>query len=154
MKKFLMAIVVAALTVMACVAMVACGETTYSGEYKYENPYALGSGNYYGVAVDVTVSGGKITKVVCKDETDTLHNITPTWANHDTAAAGLADYLKKFEGVKVSDVKAIEVSKNDKGVPNTDDAAKTAQGDLLYSGATQTSGRIILAVQDALKDVK
>ena len=56
--------------------------------------------------------------------------------------------------MKVADVKALNVSKDDNGQPNTDEAGDASQGALLLTGATQTSGRIILAVQDALKDVK
>lgn len=154
MKKFFGALAVAGLTVLSCAAFAACGSdpVDYKGSYKYENAWQAGS--YYGVNVTVTVEGDKITKVVCDADTDTMHNVTPSWDGHDTTVAGLNDYLKKFEGKKVADVKALNVSKDDKGQPNTDDAAHTSQGDLLFTGATQTSGRIILAVQDALKDVK
>ena len=163
MKKFGKILAVGAMAAIAAVGVAsfaACGSdpVDYKGSYKYENAWVPGS--YYGVNVTVTVDGDKITKVVCDADTDTMHNITPTWQEaegqlgHDKAAAGLNDYLKKFEGMKVADVKAISVSKADNGQPNTDEAAHTAQGTLLYTGATQTSGRIILAVQDALKDVK
>ncbi len=162
MKKLGKFLIVAGCAAMACAALAGCGSdpVDYKGSYKYENSYHPGS--YYGVNVTVTVEGDKITKVVCDDDTDTMHNITPTWQEnadkgqlgHDKTVAALPDYLKKFEGMKVADVKALNVSKNDKGQPNTDDAAHTSQGALLLTGATQTSGRIILAVQDALKDVK
>ena len=159
MKKLGKFLIVAGCAAMACAALAGCGSdpVDYKGGYKYTSEYGD-----YGVNVTVTVEGDKITKVVCDPDTDTMHNITPTWKEdsekgqlgHDKTVAALPDYLKKFEGMKVADVKALNVSKDDNGQPNTDEAGDASQGALLLTGATQTSGRIILAVQDALKDVK
>ena len=160
--KLIAGVVLAASVAVTAGALVGCGESeqTYKGEYSYENSWT--PGEYYGVKVNVTVSGDKITSVTCDPDPEHWVNVSPSWKEgqnegdlgHDKAVAGLSEYLKKFEGKTVEEVKAIKVSVNDKGQPNTDDAADTAQGALIYTGATQTSGRIILAVQDALKDVK
>ena len=132
MKKLGKFLVAGALAAVACVGLVACGGSNsadYKGEYKYENTYSAGS--YYGVKVTVTISDvkgnikgkdstgkdktyslvtdGKITKVTVEADTDTMHNITPSWKpkegstdlGYEAAAAGLNDYLKKFEGRKL-----------------------------------------------------
>ncbi len=160
--KLIAGVVLAASVAATAGALAGCGENgeTYKGEYSYENTWT--PGNYYGIKVSVTVKDGKITKVVCDDIPENWTNITESWKEgtsagdlgHDKAAAGLNDYLKKFEGKTVEEVLALEVSVNENGQPNTDDAGDASQGSLIYTGATQTSGRIILAVQDALKDVK
>lgn len=163
--KLIAGVVLAASVAVTAGALVGCGgeaEKTYTGEYSYSVTYGT-STSTYGVKVDVTVSGDKIKSVAYSaTQPEGWHNITPTWKEdaekgqlgYDKTNAGLADYLAKFKGKTVDEVKAIKVSVNDKGQPNTDDAADTAQGALIYTGATQTSGRVILAVQDALKDVK
>ena len=163
--KLIAGVVLAASVAVTAGALVGCGgeeEKTYTGEYSYSVTYGT-STSTYGVKVDVTVSGDKIKAVAYSaTQPEGWHNITPTWKEnaekgqlgYDKTNAGLADYLAKFEGKTVDEVLAINVSKSEAGVPNTDEAAHTAMGDLLYSGATQTGGRLILAVQDALKDVK
>lgn len=164
MKKFAKLLVVAGCAAVACAGLAACGEdpVDYKGSYKYASPW----GGEYGVNVTVTVEGDTITKVVCADDTATLFNISASWTEgahegdlgHDKTVAALPDYLKKFEGKKVADIKAITVSvvseseKTDyvpAGQPKS-----ISNKNLTLTGATQTSGRIILAVQDALKDVK
>lgn len=159
MKKLGKFLVVGAVAAVACAALVGCGAQTYSGEYKYANPWNA-SGDGYGVTVSVEVSDGKITKVTCTDP-EGYHNITATWTEganpgdlgHDKAAAGLDAYLNEhIIGKTVSEIKAINVGKAENGVPNT--GTESGQGAYVYTGATQTSGRIILAIQAALKDVK
>lgn len=63
--------------------------------------------------------------------------------------------LQQYEGKSVADVKDIKVFINAKGEPyETDynaDFAGFDEGALVITGATQGSGRVILAVQNALK---
>jgi len=136
------------------VGLAACGGTDYDGEYKYANPYAEGS--YYGVKVKVTVSGDEITKVVIVDSDYT--QLSPanddygwTEAKRKVYSDGEAALLKKYEGAKVSDIQKIKVTTSEGGEP---DSNKTELGDYIIEGATQSSGRLMLAVQNALKDVK
>ena len=172
MKKLGKFLVAGALAAVACVGLVACGggSTSYEGEYKYENSHTPGS--YYGAKVTVTIedvketqeldgkkytviTGGKITKITVADDTDTYHNITPTWQEnqkpgdlgHDKTVAALPDYLKKFEGKSVLEIMTITVDV-DKNVPSDISSA-----DLKLTGATQTSGRIILALQAAIGEM-
>ena len=151
--KFLLVGAVAAIAVAGTVGLAACGDPVYNGdyegEYKYENAWV--SGSYYGVKVTVTVEDNIIKSVVCAADTDTMHNVTPSWANHDATVAALPAYLKTFEGKTVDEVKAIKVAKEENGEPTTLAKDATTQGDYVLTGSTQTSGRIILAIQDALK---
>ena len=57
--------------------------------------------------------------------------------------------LQKYEGLAVSDVLDIQVFIKETGEPYSKDY-NAAMGDLLLTGATQSSGRLLLAVQDAL----
>lgn len=119
--------------------------TTYTGAYAYSNTWGT-----YGVKVDVTVNDGKITSVKYADaQPDGWTNVTASWDTDGSKAAGVADYLKKFEGKTVDEVLALDVAVTATGQPDSDNG-DASQGDLIYTGATQTSGRIILAVQDAL----
>lgn len=156
MKKLGKFLVVGAVAAVACAALVGCGYTgTCEGEYKYSSQWGE-----YGVSVVVEVKEDKITKVTCTDP-DGYHNITASWTEgahegdlgHDKAAAGLDAYLNEhIIGKTVSEIKAITVATDDGGAPKT--GTESGQGAYVYTGATQTSGRIILAIQAALKDVK
>ena len=168
MKKLLK--VLALVAVVACcavaVAFAGCGESakTYDGEYKYRNTYAQ-TESYYGVKVHVTVKEGKITKVTYDADTDTMHNVTPTWDGHDVTVAALDSYLAKFEGKTVEEVKALKVKVEEGGAPSKVDQGQTLaaawlfdlsyvkDGETIKTGATQTAGRFVLAIQDALKNV-
>lgn len=163
MKKLGKFLVVGAVAAVACAALVGCGEFTGTcqGEYKYANTHA--EGTYYGVSVTVEVKDGTITKVTCADDTATMFNVTASWDGHDAAVAALPEYLKKFEGKKVADIKALNVATvsaeeaggySPEGQPKTDADSVEGWKDYVLTGATQTGGRIILAIQAALKDVK
>lgn len=156
--KFLMVGAVAAVAVAGTVGLTACGDKTYNGtyegEYKYESPYAPST--YYGVKVTVTVEDNVITAVTCGDDTATMFNFTAAsdWDGHDAGVAQLSDYLKSFEGKTVKEVKGIKVTCD----AETNSAAYTVKGQpnnidgySIMTGATQSSGRLILAIQDALK---
>ena len=54
--------------------------------------------------------------------------------------------------MKVADVQAIKVACAENGVPSGITGAPDSLK--VVTGATQSSGRVILAVQNALKDVK
>lgn len=158
MKKFTKIVggVVAVAAVASAFALAGCGEkeTEYKGSYSYDSPW----GGKYGVNVTVTVSGDKITKVVCDADTDTLFNVTTSWEDKANWVDHQAEILKAYEGKTVAEVKGYTVAvvseseANDytpKGQPKS-----VSESSLVATGATQSSGRLLLAVQDALKDVK
>ena len=127
------------------------GEDTtkvYNGEYKYENPYAAGS--YYGVKVSVTVKGSIIQSVSIVDSDYTqLSPANPDYGwtedsrqNYLNNEAGL---LGKYAGLSVGEVLSMTVETSESGEPSS-----VSDEDLVITGATQSSGRLLLAVQNAL----
>jgi hypothetical protein len=155
--KFLVA---GALAAIACVGLVGCGgDGGYKGEYKYQSQYGG-----YGIGVVVTLNEDKtaIEKVELKEIKD-YANVSESWTGdkiyegalgRDETNKALPNYLKKFEGKTVAEIKAITVDVQEGGAPSTLKESEGTQGDYVLTGATQTSGRIILAIQNALKDVK
>lgn len=155
MKKFL---VIALVVVMALgvFAFAACekGETV-DGEYSYANPYVTTGDSKYGCKVKVTVKGGVITAIEVAADTDTFYNLSEGWKNEDgTPTTGKKAWMDNgkamadsFVSMKVADVNAIKVT-CEKSVPSKIESAPTALK--VVSGATQSSGRLILAVQNAL----
>ena len=116
---------------------------TYTGEYKYEHPWY--PGNYYGVQVNVTVKGNIITAVeVTSENTDSYTNLTSIWTDKAIWEEGEAAFLASFAGMTVAEVNALVVDCDANGQPNT------VTGMEYVAGATQSSGRVILAIQNAL----
>lgn len=70
--------------------------------------------------------------------------------NEETWKTDEAWLLQKYEGVAVSDVLDIKVYIKTTGEPYSSD--KNDFGELIITGSTQGSGRLLLAVQDALKN--
>ena len=144
MKK-LIVIALAVVMALSVVAFAACdsGETV-TGEVHY-NSY----GTEYGVKVDVTVKGGVITKVKLYTDAESGYKRTSAdnaehgWDRFDETEAAYDQYLQEnFVGKTVEAVKAYV-------------ASATAEGQTVTSGpkiaqSTQSSARIIVAVQDAL----
>ena len=156
MKK-LIVIALAVVMALSIVAFAACdGEKSYDGAYSYPHPW--GGETPYGAKVTVTVKGGVITNVKLWEEKDTGWTRTSAnsgnWTTHDETEASYAAFLKCFEGLTVEEVKAIKVACGENGVPSDNGITNTPDAVELLAGATQSYGRIILAIQNALKDVK
>ncbi len=173
MKKIFKTLAVCAVAGTLCAgvaAMAGCaGKTeTYTGEYKYDNSYSLGK--FYGVKVKVEVKGDKITKVTYEaDKADGSYvNVSPTWQANSPVEGSLGaeatkaatdKYLEDtFVGKKVSEIKALKVAVSDSGEPLVLDKdpnknKQTLDSAYILAGATQTSGRFVLAVQNALNDI-
>jgi major membrane immunogen (membrane-anchored lipoprotein) len=145
MKKTIMALVLVAVIALMAVAMVACAkETVYVGEYSYANPWGEGT---YGVKANVTVKGDKIVKVELLSDAETGWIRTSTgWDDFQKTEDAYAAYLAGFAGKTVAEINAITVDKADTGIPS-------AVSGLPLAGATQSAGRIILAVQNALSKI-
>lgn len=168
MKKAIIGLAVGAVAALGVVGFAACGssEQTVEGEYHYANAWDATAPDY-GVKVEVTVKGNVIEEV--KIVTSSYVQATPEWVESDSEGAkaysngGEAALLAKYKGLKVDTVLAMEidvnedkspVSNNSDGTVNPDfdaDTFKTGDTNLLISGATQSSGRILLAVQNALE---
>lgn len=144
MKKTILILLSIVLLSLSAFILVACDkEETYTGEYSY-----VAYGSTYGVKVDVTVKADKITAVkLYSDEESGMILTTLSWAFYEQTEAAYADYVKQFVGKSVSEVKAIDVTKSEGGAPSA------ISGNIIITGATQSSGRIILAIQDALSKI-
>lgn len=132
-------------------AVAAGAEVTLRGEYSY----AMENVGTYGQKVDVNVKDGKITKVALVNS-DWIE-VSDSWTDKETWNNGKAAYLTSFEGKTVEEVKGFKVTKvtaenasqyNPAGTPTA------VTGIDIVTGATQSSGRVLLAVQDALAFLK
>ncbi|MBO5866560.1 MAG: hypothetical protein J6Q55_00705 [Clostridia bacterium] len=153
MKKILV-LMLAFVMVFAACALTACAkEVTYTGEYKYVNAYGDGS-TFYGAAVTVTVKGDKITAVEVAADTATMFNLSANWTVDYTPTGTPTEgkqawldngeaFAQSFVGMTVAEVNAIVATATANG--QTVSTAGWA-----ITGGTQSSARIIVAIQDAL----
>lgn len=144
--KFNKVLAILALASACCACAVAgctSSETkTVEGDYHYVTDYGT-----YGVKVSVEVQNDKIKKVTILDSDYTLTT---------SADYGFADSVKWDNGVN-----ALLDTYADRSVASVLDQKVTVGADsvptavdnsaFVVSGATQSSGRLLLAVQDALK---
>lgn len=149
MKKIFKTLAVCAVAGTLCAGVAAftgCGdkEETYFGQYHYTN-----YGHEYGIAVNVTVKGDDIIKV--EKVTSNYVEVTATWTEEGKATwnNGLNALLAKYADKTVTEVKA--ATGTIKGQANAEENA-ISDNDLLITGATQGSVRLLKAVQDALNN--
>ena len=114
-----------------------------TGEYKAENLYS--PGDYYGVKVVVYVCENVIQLVaITSIDTDSYTNLSNNWIDKAIWEEGEATFIDSFDGMSVDMVNAVVVSFDNRGYPSA------IEGITAIAGATQSSGRVILAVQNAL----
>ncbi len=129
------------------VALAGCGNVydgVYEGEYHY-NEY----GTEYGIRVKVEVEKDVITGVSVLPSD--FVEATPAeygWDDSALWSQGRGQLLQKYVGRSVGEVKAEKVPVDNIGAPVT---GNVDYDGLIVSGATQSSGRLLLAVQNALK---
>lgn len=146
MKKALIGLAVGAVAALGVVGLAACGgnTTTLEGEYHYANPWG---GADYGVKVEVTVNKDDNTIEKVEIVESDYVQCTDSWKDKNTYLNGEAELLAAYEGISVDDVIAMTVTLDKDGIPTA-----VSESDLLITGATQSSGRLLKAVQDALAD--
>lgn len=151
MKTFkkLLIVLSALVMVVAIAALAGCSSTKkYTGEYGY-----VEYGTKYGVKVEVSVKDDKITGVKILDSDYVAATSEDHWDDKAIWDNGLANLLKSYEGKTVEEVCALKVEVKDNGAPLTsDDDVEVDYGNLVITGATMGSGRLLLAVQNALKN--
>ena len=170
MTKLLAVLAVGAVATAGVVGLAACGEKgeTYEGDYHYVANAGAENETTYGIKVNVTVTGDTIDSVEIADSN--YVEVTDSWSDKALWNDGIEALLAKYKGLKVDDVLAIDVQVRSDG----EDAKYPASGwqpagcpvedtvegfvpftvgetNLLIDGATQGSGRLLLAVQDALE---
>ena len=169
MTKLLAVLAVGAVATAGVVGLAACGEKGISGSAKGEYSYESHN-RTYGIKVEVTVENGKITKVerLKHDWTEATDMVMGDWDGGANYNKEINNELKKFNGLSVDDVLDLEVAVTEEGAPETQ---KTGSGEdavanpdfmplvigdtnLVLAGSTQSSGRLVLAVQDALENLQ
>lgn len=149
MKKILV-IALAVVLALGVLAFAACEQPqTVTGECKYENKWTPGA--FYGAKVDVTVKGNTITAVKLYTDAETGWTRTTTsWEakegqlGFDAAEKAYEAWIAKtFVGKTVAEVNAYKATA-------TQDAQTVDTASANLAGATQSSARIIVAVQNAL----
>jgi hypothetical protein len=97
--------------------------------------------------------------VKVSEDGTTYYNIAPFWPEGSRegdlgptkAAEGYQDYInEKIVGQKASTIVSLKIMTDEHGIPKYDVAHKEAWSDYIYTGATLTSGRLLLAIQNAL----
>ena len=161
MKKALIGLALGAVAALGVVGFAACDSVITGeaeGEYHYANPWDSKSPDY-GVKVKVVVEEDIIQSVTIV-ESDYVQ-ASATWTDRDNYLAQEAELLSRYKGVDVDDVMKIKVgvSTDPKGQPITQDedgfvALKAGKTDLLLGDATQSSARIVLAVQNAIENIE
>lgn len=144
MKKALIGLAVGAVAALGVVGLAACGgnTTTLEGEYQY-----TAWNTNYGVKVEVTVNKDDNTIEKVEIVESDYVQCTDSWKDKNTYLNGEAELLAAYEGLEVDDVLAMTVTTGTDGTPSA-----VSESDLLITGATQSSGRLLKAVQDALAD--
>ena len=165
MTKLLAVLAVGAVATAGVVGLAACGEKGISGSAKGEYSYES-YGHTYGIKVEVTVENGKITKVerLEHDWVEATDTVMGDWDGGANYNKEINNELKKFNGLSVDDVLDLEVAVTEAGAPETQKTNGEANpnfkplviGDtnLVLAGSTQSSGRLVLAVQDALENLQ
>lgn len=155
MKKFKKLITVFALALTLAIGAFAFGgcssSQTYEGEYGYTQ-----YGTNYGIKVSVEVQNDKIKTVTVLDS-DYVEATSSEygWADEAVWNSNLQSLLNKFSGANVSDILAINVVCDAEGAPVASSSESFSQygaeNQYLISSCTVGSGRLILAIQNALK---
>lgn len=114
---------------------------------------------------DLSKQSGKVkdptdeTKLIEKDSDVTWVVVSDSWEKKATWNNDAAWLLQQYEGKSVAEVLDIKVFIQTSGCPynevnanNKPTNPQIAESGLMISGATQGSGRLMLAVQDALKN--
>lgn len=131
-------------SLVAALALAGCGGETkkYTGDYHYETEYGT-----YGVKVEVEVRNGIVKDVDILGSGYT--EVTDVWEGKENYLKNREAMLDSFEGKTVEEILAYTVSKEADGTP-----VQISAGSLkVVTGATQCSGRLILAVQNALSKI-
>lgn len=118
------------------------GYSVTEGEYRYENEWV--PGQYYGIRVRVAVKDGRVMAV------GVIHSsyieATDNWVGKVAWERELPGLLETYKGKSVTDIAAVEVPCKENGEP-----VSVAGEEYVITGATVGSGRLLLAVQNALE---
>lgn len=166
MKKIIFSLILTLVLIFAVVASVACdGDTegvTVTGEVSFVNPFDANL--TYGAKVDVTVKDGVITcvRLYTEEETNWVrtsqNNVDENWQIHDEVEAAYDSWIQaEIVGKTVDEVMSWVAVANTNGQYVLADEDGNFYGPVLTltTGATamQSSARIIVAIQNALREL-
>ncbi len=120
---------------------------TYEGEYSYENAWVAGS--YYGIKVSVSVDDNTDTIISVSVLDSDYIEVSDSWTDKALWEDGLEELLNSYAGKSVAEVLAVTVTTSD-SVPGQPE--EVSDSSYVITGATQGSGRLLLAVQNALEN--
>lgn len=150
--KIILGAALAATLAAGTFALAGCTKTEYvEGEYTYTQ-----YGTAYGFKVRVGVQGDRISSVEILDSdyvaaTDMVSGDwkPENWTDNQDEA------LNAFRGAYVKDILALQVKTDEAGVPvvKSGDGFVNYGDNYIVTGATQSSGRLMLAVQNALAEL-
>ena len=147
MKK-IVALLLILLAFTTCIFTACDNSIALEGEYKHVD--ANDPTKFYGVKVVVKVEENVITSVeIVSQDTDSYRNVVESeeWEQNWLWNYQKEEFINSFVGMTVEHVASVEIGCKENGEPRS-------IGDIVaISGATQSCGRIILAVQDALSKI-
>ena len=168
MKKLIVIALAVIMALSLVLVLAACGGETVEGEYSYVSAY--NEAQKYGCKVKVTVKGGVITAISVEKDSENFFNLSSGWEDKAIWEKDGQAMIDSFVGRTVEEINAIKVAtqaetkwvgtdENDatkgyyasvKGQPEAKGITGAPAELKVVAGATQSSGRLILAVQDAL----
>lgn len=122
------------------------GYKFYEGEYGY-----VSWGTNYGIKVSVAVKDGTVmgVNVLSSDYVDA----TAGWDGIKNWQDNLGGLLENYRNVSVEEITAIKVPCAENGEPLSTENGGLSEERYLITGATLGSGRLLLAVQNALSGI-
>lgn len=138
MKKIFRTVLCLALIGAVLFAFTACGEKeeVYTGEYDNEPYYCK---------VHVTIKGEKILRVELEPDTADKYIVTPGMGNYaDIFESNVVTILRYYEGKTLDEVAEL---------PSIE-GGTAEETPYAIAGATQSSNRVLTAVQNAISKIK
>ena len=148
MKK-IVALLLILLAFTTCIFTACDNPIALEGEYKHVDPND--ETKFYGIKVVVKVDENVITSVeIVSQDTDSYRNVVESqeWAQNHLWNYYKEEFVSSFVGKTVEEILAVTVECNPDGMP------RHVADIVAIGGATQSCGRIILAVKDALSKLQ
>gem|GEM_PF-1537275 len=149
MKRFF-SIILAFMLIASVVCTAGCGSgktkeaVTYQGSYHTE-----ADGVKRGADLTIAIKDNAITAMELSSSSD--YSITDPNKMQMAWGVKVNALILNLSGMSMDDLKKIEVTLDDKGIPT---AIKGMKSDWIPDDCTDCTGMLILALQDALKKVK
>ena len=118
------------------------GYSILYGQYHYPNAWAP-TAPHYGIKVKLVMKGNVIKRVLIADSD--FVSVTDSWEDKAIWNDGIDELLASYVGLTKTEVMHMSVTTSEGGQPES-----VSDGAPVITGATQGSGRLLLAIQNAL----